>query len=165
MLLSIYMKGWQPRWPFAARIALFIAGLICWLIASIACEVHADAPHTSTTPQAITGWLLILSGVILFFLSLYGAPKKYMPPTLAYLGRISYGMYIFHITMFWIIYQIYKNELAVFSNMIGLAEWKNEVGFVIAFVATLVIALLSYRFFEKPFLRLKRRFTFIPSRD
>lgn len=165
MLLSIYMKGWQPRWPFAARVALFIAGVACWLSASIICEVHADSPHTSTTPQAITGWLLILFGVILFFLSLYGAPKKYMPSTLAYLGRISYGMYIFHITMFWIIYQIFKNELASFSNMIGLAEWKNEVGFVIAFIATLAIALLSYRFFEKPFLRLKRRFTFIPSRD
>lgn len=165
MLLSIYMKGWQPGWPLAARFVLFIAGLICWLIASIVCEVHADSPHTSTTLQAIIGWLLILSGVILFFLSLYGAPQKYMPCTLAYLGRISYGMYIFHITMFWIIYQIFKNELASFSNIIGLAEWKNEVGFVIAFVATLVIALLSYRFLEKPFLRLKRRFTFIPSRD
>ena len=42
---------------------------------------------------------------------------------------------------------------------------KIEIGFLIAFISTVVIALLSYHFFEKPFLRLKKRFTFIPSRD
>jgi peptidoglycan/LPS O-acetylase OafA/YrhL len=165
ILLSIYMKGWQPTWTAMARVALFLAGLACWLIASIVCGIHADAPHLSTIPQAISGWFLILTGVILFFLSLYGASDKYMPSALVYLGRISYGMYIFHITLFWIVYEIYKNELATFSEKIGLYEWRNGVGFVIAFIATVTISMLSYRFFEKPFLRLKRRFTFIPSRD
>jgi peptidoglycan/LPS O-acetylase OafA/YrhL len=88
-----------------------------------------------------------------------------MPAPLAYLGRISYGMYVFHITIFWLVYQIFKDELASFSTMIGLYEWKNDVGFVIAFIVTVIISLLSYTFFEKPFLRLKKRFTIIPSRD
>jgi peptidoglycan/LPS O-acetylase OafA/YrhL len=74
-------------------------------------------------------------------------------------------MYIFHITTFWIIYQIYKAELASFSESIGLGEWKNDVGFFMAFAATVTIASLSYRYFERPFLRLKKRFTVIPSRD
>ena len=165
ILVSVYGKGWQPNWPLAARVALFIAGLACWLTASMVCEVHADAPHLSTIPQAICGWLLILGGVILFFLSLYGTPDKYIPARLAYLGRISYGMYVFHITTFWIVYEIFKTQLAYFSKLINLAEWQNEVGFVIAFISTLTIALLSYKYFEKPFLRLKKRFTFIPSRD
>jgi peptidoglycan/LPS O-acetylase OafA/YrhL len=88
-----------------------------------------------------------------------------MPKALVYLGRISYGMYVCHITMFWIIFSIFKSELATFSENIGLYEWKNEVGVVLAFIATVTFATLSYNFFEKPFLKLKKRFTLIPSRD
>lgn len=165
ILFSVYLNGWQPKWHAIPRIAIFIAGLVCWLLASMVCGIHADAPHLSTISQAICGWFLILVGVVLFFLSLYGARSKYMPSVLVYLGRVSYGMYIFHITMFWLVYQIFKEELASFSTTIGLYEWRNNVGFIIAFLATVIISLLSYRLLEKPFLRLKTRFTFIPSRD
>lgn len=165
ILVSVYLKGWQPKWRIAFRLGIFITGLVCWLIASIVCGIHADAPHLSGIMQALCGWLLILAGVILFFLSLYGIPSKYMPSPLVYLGRISYGMYVFHITMFWFVYEIFKDELAAFSKMTGLYEWRNNVGFLIAFLATVIISLLSYRFFERPFLQLKKRFTFIPSRD
>jgi peptidoglycan/LPS O-acetylase OafA/YrhL len=67
--------------------------------------------------------------------------------------------------MYWIVFSIFKNELAAFSIKIGLYEWKNEVGVLVAFMATVTFATLSYNYFEKPFLRLKKRFTFIPSRD
>lgn len=166
ILLSVYLKGSQPKWHAISRCILFVAGIVCWLIASIVCEINADAPHLSTIPQSIIGWLLILAGVMLMFLSLYEASAKYtMPSALAYLGRISYGLYVFHITVYWIVYNIFKDELATLSESIGLLEWKNWVGFVIVFIVTVTIAMLSYQFFEKPFLRLKRKFTFIPSRD
>jgi peptidoglycan/LPS O-acetylase OafA/YrhL len=165
ILLSVYMKGWQPKFSGFLRIILFTTGIACWLIASIVCEVHADSPHVSSILQAISGWTLILSGVVFLFFSLYGTASKYLPSTLVYLGRISYGMYVFHITFYWIIYKIYKTELALFSENIGLYEWRNEVGFIIAFLATLIISLFSYNFFERPFLKLKKKFTFIPSRD
>jgi peptidoglycan/LPS O-acetylase OafA/YrhL len=165
ILLSVYLKGKEPNWSFFPRAALFIAGYVCWLVASIKCGVHADAPHLSTVLQSTSGWLLILAGVMCFFLSFYGASAKSMPGVLAYFGRISYGMYVYHITMYWIIYQIFKDELSVFTESIGLLDWRNEVGFIMAFVATLTVAMLSYRLFERPFLRLKNRFTLIPSRD
>jgi peptidoglycan/LPS O-acetylase OafA/YrhL len=165
ILLSVYLKGWLPKWNFVIRMVLFITGYACWLTASVLCEINADAPHLATMAQSISGWFLILTGVICFFLSLYGASAKYMPKVLVYLGRISYGMYVFHITMYWIIFHIFKNELAVFSENIGLHEWKNEAGVVMAFIATVTFATLSYSLFEKPFLRLKRRFTLIPSGD
>lgn len=165
ILLSAYLKGWEPKWNAVLRIGLFITGVICWLIASMVCEINADAPHLATIPQSITGWFLILIGVIAMFLSLYGAPVKYMPSKLAYLGRISYGMYVFHITIYWIVFNIFKNELATFSESIGLLEWKNGIGSVTAFISTTLLAMLSYKCFEKPFLKLKSRFTLIPSRD
>jgi peptidoglycan/LPS O-acetylase OafA/YrhL len=165
ILLSVYLKGRQPKWNFVIRIILFLTGYVCWLPASIVCEINADAPHPATMVQSISGWLLILAGVLFFFLSLFGTAARYMPKTLVYLGRISYGMYVSHITMYWIIFSIFKNELAAFSETIGLYEWKNEVGIIVAFMATVTFATLSYNFLEKPFLRLKQRFTFIPSRD
>jgi peptidoglycan/LPS O-acetylase OafA/YrhL len=165
ILLSVYFKGWQPKWNFIIRILLFLAGYVCWLVASIVCEINADSPNLATVIQSTTGWLLILVGVICFFLSLYGASAKYMPKILVYLGRISYGMYVCHITMFWIVFQVFKNELPVLCGKVGLYEWKTEVGILLAFIATVIFATLSYNFLEKPFLRLKKRFTLIPSRD
>lgn len=165
ILLSIYFKGWQPKWPIIMRIIIFIGGILCWLAASIVYKINADAPHLSSIPQAIIGWLLVLIGVLLFFLSLYGIPAKYLPKSFVYLGRISYGLYIFHITMFFLVYNIFKEELAAFSKMIGLYEWRNNVGFLIALIATIGLSMLSYKYFEQPFLRIKKRFTFVPSRD
>ena len=37
--------------------------------------------------------------------------------------------------------------------------------YVLSLALTIVLASLSYRFFEMPFLRLKTRFTFVKSRD
>jgi peptidoglycan/LPS O-acetylase OafA/YrhL len=165
ILFSVFLKGWQPKWQIFPRITLFIFGLICWLSASMVCEVHADSPHLSTIPQAICGWFLILAGVASFFSSLYGIKLKNKLSPFVYLGRISYGMYVFHITIFWLVYNIFRDELTLFSKMIGLFEWKNDVGFAIAFLATVIVSLLSYNLFEKPFLKLKRKFTIIPSRD
>jgi len=165
ILLSVYLKGWQPNWSFFSRIGMFILGYICWLVASMVCEINADSPHLATVTQSITGWLLVLTGVICFFMSLYGADSKFMPKILVYLGRISYGMYVCHITMYWIIFSIFKNELAAFCNMLGIDAWKNLVGIIIAFISTIIFATLSYHFFEQPFLRLKKKYTLIQSRD
>ena len=165
ILCSVFLNGHQPQWNLVARIAFFVTGIFCWLAASILCEINADAPHMATITQSVSGWMLILSGVMLMFFSLFGISSKYMPSPLIYLGRISFGMYVFHITIYWLIYNIFKNELGLVSDQLGLIDWKNEVGFVAAFLITVTLANVSYHFFEKPFLKLKNRFTLIPSRE
>ncbi|MBP1614415.1 MAG: acyltransferase [Bacteroidetes bacterium] len=165
ILLSLYLKGRQPKWKLIVRFFMALAALGCWLIASMVCGIHADAPHLSTEFEAISGWLLILLGAILLFLSLLGISDKFLPKPLVYLGRISYGLYVFHALMFFLVFIIFKDELAEFSKILHLYEWRNSIGAVVAFILTVSVATLSYRFFEKPFLRLKKRFTFIASRD
>ena len=157
--------GWLKSTMMSIRILLFLAGYICWLVASIVFEINAYSPHLATVLQSTTGWLLILVGVLCFFFSLYGASAKYMPKILVYLGRISYGLYVCHITMFWIVFQVFKNQLPALCEKVGLYEWKTEIGILLAFTAAVIFATLSYNFFEKPFLKLKKRFTLIPSRD
>jgi peptidoglycan/LPS O-acetylase OafA/YrhL len=165
ILCSVYLGGKQPSWHISTRMILFALGVICWLIASIVCKINADAPHLATVAQSISGWVLILTGVMMMFFSLLGISTKYLPSPFIYLGRISFGMYMIHITIYWITYQIFKEELVLVSDKMGLVQWKNEVGFVLAFMISVSLATLSYNFFEKPFLKLKNRFTLVPSRE
>ena len=165
ILCSVYLDGKQPQSNIFTRLLMFILGVVCWLVASIVCEINADAPHLATIGQSVSGWILILIGVMLMFFSLLGISSKYMPNPLIYLGRISFGMYMVHITIYWIIYRIFRDELVLVSDKMGLANWKNEVGLVLAFMITVSSATLSYHFFEKPFLKLKNRFTLVPSRE
>jgi peptidoglycan/LPS O-acetylase OafA/YrhL len=67
-----------------------------------------------------------------------------------YLGKISYGLYVYHFPIIW------------FSGRIrdlGLSEMAAKpLTAIIAFAATFGIASLSYHFMEKPLLDLKDRF-------
>jgi peptidoglycan/LPS O-acetylase OafA/YrhL len=71
---------------------------------------------------------------------------------LAYLGTISYGMYLYH--------------MACLVGVRAFAAWSLQHGIKIKFyflvplfiLVVISVASLSYRFVERPFLRLKDRF-------
>ncbi len=65
-----------------------------------------------------------------------------------YLGRISYGLYVFHGFMY------------ALSHTWEL-RWPSRL--VVAFTLTLAAAAVSYRLLERPFLGLKGRFTYVRS--
>ena len=72
---------------------------------------------------------------------------------LAYLGRISYGLYIFH----WMFAEIFRVQ----SRQSALARVASATA---ALLATALMASASYQFFERPLLRLKEKFARIRSR-
>jgi peptidoglycan/LPS O-acetylase OafA/YrhL len=63
---------------------------------------------------------------------------------LQYVGRISYGLYLWHFIVFWFVRQN--------VDFHPYARWVLQVA------ASLAIATISYRLVERPFLRLKDRF-------
>jgi peptidoglycan/LPS O-acetylase OafA/YrhL len=89
----------------------------------------------------LTIYLVVNTGMFVRLLDL--APMRY-------LGKISYGLYVYHFPVIW------------FSGRIrdlGLSEASaRPLTAVIAFLVTLGMASLSYRFMEKPLLNLKDRF-------
>ena len=98
--------------------------------------------------------------------SLLSVPLGWRP--IAYLGRISFGLYVFHrLSMYladFLIPQIYDRD-AVTANGWVMADtglWAQ--GFIIVFLITVGFAALSYQFLEKPFLKLKTRFEYIEGR-
>jgi peptidoglycan/LPS O-acetylase OafA/YrhL len=70
---------------------------------------------------------------------------------LAYLGQISYGAYVFHWPVMVLTAKFWRfSHFGFFASQ--LLYW------MVTFTVTFVVAGLSYRFFERPLLRLKDRF-------
>lgn len=73
---------------------------------------------------------------------------------LRFFGTISYGLYIFH----WPLYVLFRRSLQQWSE----DRWPALPGPLVASLLTTLLAIglawFSYRFFETPFLRLKRHF-------
>jgi peptidoglycan/LPS O-acetylase OafA/YrhL len=84
-------------------------------------------------------------GAVIVF-TLAGGGSWLAHPVLVYLGKISYGLYVFH-------------SLAI--HLVESFWWPWR--FSLSFAITVVFAALSYQFMERPFLRLKGRFTHVPS--
>lgn len=163
-LLAICLHGRNLRVPVPARLLGFVLGYGCWFAAMLRFHVQSWNPQP-TLAGAFAGWLLVLAGTLFFFLSALGTPARLVPKWLAYLGRISYGLYIFHSFVFFVLFE--KAGPAIGRRLAGLhlsSGVRDGVGSVLVLVASIALAHLSYRFFERPFLKLKERFTFVGSR-
>lgn len=75
---------------------------------------------------------------------------------LVYLGKISYGLYMLH--------EIVLTLSRECSAWLGWYPNKEILETIARFAATLLLAGLSYRYLEQPFLRLKSRWTRVLSR-
>ena len=73
-------------------------------------------------------------------------------PVFNYLGKISYGMYMYHTIAVVIGVKISHS----FGN-------SNFVSYPISYILTIIMAGLSYQYFEKPFLKIKDKFTTVKS--
>jgi len=89
---------------------------------------------------------LILAGMLGVVLMAGGGP--FAQPALVYLGRISYGLYVFHL-------------MVIALVLLHFRLWPVQL--TLSFGLTLGLAALSYALLERPFLRLKARFTYIRS--
>ncbi|HEY1212371.1 MAG TPA: hypothetical protein VGE93_01940, partial [Bryobacteraceae bacterium] len=99
------------------------------------------------------GFGLASLGSLAIFLSLFGMPAQFTPKPLVYLGRISYGLYVFAPFAGFLL------DLAPrsFSFSLGTYTCAN-------LALAIALATVSYYLLERPFLRLKSRFEFVYSR-
>jgi peptidoglycan/LPS O-acetylase OafA/YrhL len=72
-------------------------------------------------------------------------------PWLRYLGKISYGMYVYHLVLIWFVWELFDERAQ------GGTEY-YWIKFAIALSATILISTLSYYVLERPILKLKDRF-------
>ncbi len=157
-ILSTVMRGRLPALPLPIRLAGIAAGPICWTVALTVFGVKSWDPHP-TPIGAILGWLTVLAGTTIMFLSILGLDRSRLPRLLVYAGRISYGLYVFHSLM---LYCVFTVAFAWLHAQIGEAwpghKVENVTGALCVLGVSFLTAHLSYRYFEMPFLRLKRKF-------
>jgi peptidoglycan/LPS O-acetylase OafA/YrhL len=82
-------------------------------------------------------------------------PPWFARGPLVYLGRISYGLYVFHAL-----------AIVLADKMVNYLPHGQVVrgGMMITFLLTVISGALSYHFLGEPFLHMKQRFTTVPSR-
>jgi peptidoglycan/LPS O-acetylase OafA/YrhL len=79
---------------------------------------------------------------------------------LTYLGKISYGLYVFHIISIRLAFQLFE----AIQNTEGRSlEELNTLVFIAGLIITVVLSAASYQFIEKPFLKLKEKFGVVQS--
>jgi peptidoglycan/LPS O-acetylase OafA/YrhL len=96
---------------------------------------------------------VLLAGILACFIPI-NSTLKLTHPILNYLGKISYGLYVYHMVVINFVYQYLINK------GILLAEWQILIPFIfITLSATILVSILSFHFFEKPFLSLREQLT------
>ena len=74
---------------------------------------------------------------------------------LRYLGKISYGLYMYHPICI----------VIVMTAALALKQTSDFILYPLTLVTVIVIASASYKYFESYFLKFKRKFSIIPSGD
>jgi peptidoglycan/LPS O-acetylase OafA/YrhL len=154
--LALLLHDRRIRLKSYVRLISFAAGLVAITLANPVSHL-IDTGNMTHTSAAVPGYLWADLGCVLLFLSLLGtAPPAWCKPFI-YLGKISYGLYLFHIFAWYLVAEWINGHLRIAHSdmMIGLLSFPLTIG----------LAVLSYHLLESPFLRLKKRFTFIPSRE
>jgi peptidoglycan/LPS O-acetylase OafA/YrhL len=138
-LIALVLRGAAPRRSLRQRFLLGAAGIAVWVFT-------ARFRHFLIYPD-IASYPLIIIGCTLMLLAILGS--NLTNPFLVYLGRISYGLYVFHVLALTLASFLFVK----YSPLHALA----------GLTITLLVSAASYRWLEEPFLKLKKRFTYVIS--
>ena len=164
-LIALLLRGRLIRMPVWARGVGFALGFACWFTALLRFKVQSWEPHP-TPIGAVAGWFLVLAGAVMFFLSTLGMPSRLIPRWLAYLGRISYGLYVVHSLVFFLVCEKAIPHLRrAFPGLALPLVARDYFWTLVVLALSIALASLSFHYFERPFLQLKKRFTFVAARE
>jgi peptidoglycan/LPS O-acetylase OafA/YrhL len=157
-ILALVLRDRVPSWSIPLRFLLFALGFGLWCIVGGALHILGH-PVEPSVAGLCAGYCMVLVGAVLLFLAVYGIPSRWVPRWAIYLGKISFGLYLFH---GFALEMAQHTAAAVYidrlKHFFPFADILIEAGL------TFLAASLSYRYFEKPFLRLKDRFAIVHSR-
>jgi peptidoglycan/LPS O-acetylase OafA/YrhL len=146
-LLAVFLDERGPKIDLPLRILILACALAFWMSSQLLVG--------SGGFMMVGRYLLTTAGCLLLMVAFLGARLQF-PLWSIYLGRISYGLYVFHVF-----------SLMLADRLLERLSFQHAhlfLKFLISLSLTIALASLSYRYFETPFLRLKERFARIASR-
>ncbi|WP_035347341.1 acyltransferase family protein [Edaphobacter aggregans] len=147
--IMLHKRTWSPSWT--TRASLLLGGFVLFYLVDL--TFHPSTLGTSG-PQLCAGYLGLLAGTLAIFFAFLRAPVR-PPHALVYLGRISFGLYVFHyFTINFAVLGYKRLQRAGVHFPFVLLE-------PLVLLATIGVAALSYHLFERPILRLKEKFAYI----
>ena len=153
VLAAILLKGRTPNLQPLARVALFVAGLSGIALAANYWMVKYDPLATSSM---MLGYPAAALGSVALLIAVLNGHAMLRKSALVYLGRISYGLYVFHVLGLMI------SDYTVHAQTASLGRYVLRVS--VALAVTIGLSAASYRWLETPFLQMKQRFTHVLSR-
>ena len=150
-LLAFTIRGGAPRINNALRVVLGATALASWWL--VARYLSHDGPSSVAT-YALSG---LASVVLLIAVIKSEVPLLRVAPFswLVYLGRISYGLYVFHLLALAVTMKV------TFVPLLGIPV-PFPLRVLFSFLLTVGLAATSYIWLEQPFLKLKERFSYSP---
>jgi len=160
ILLCLILHGKLPQLAIWQRLLTLAGWWSCWMFACYGLHsrfnIVGGATENPGSWSLIGGYALASLGSVLMLVAFLGLDPKFLPGWAAYFGRISFGLYVYHQFAIDIAYSLVGHGAQVaFSTRI--------LRVVISFVLTCLMAAISYRYFETPFLKLKKRHAVIDS--
>jgi peptidoglycan/LPS O-acetylase OafA/YrhL len=139
-----FVQKWAP-YAFAGGLAVYLA--VSWACDSL--YLTEPLQFTVALPAVAVACVALIPIVLRHGLT----RSLFSLAPLAWLGRISYGFYVFHILL-----QPLFDFITVQLTHAQHGSVYQTVRLCVAFSITLPVSWLSYRFFERPILRLNRHF-------
>lgn len=139
ILACLLLRGRVPTLASGARALLFVAGMA--LLALAATWLPGEGTGVAHGNLA---YPIATAGALAIFLSFLGAAISWRP--LCYLGRISFGLYVFHL------FGLNVAKVALL-HLTGTCPFLLRAA--IGLAITLALAAASHAWLEMPFLRLK----------
>jgi peptidoglycan/LPS O-acetylase OafA/YrhL len=158
VLLAVALGGRIPSLGASARAGILSAAAAALLLVGTTFQLFQ--PGLRPLPTAL-GYPIIAAACAAILFAVLGAeggaPGQLRRPALVYLGRISYGLYVFHQVGLMAADRLFPRHLKEPGQWLG--------HFMLGLACTVALAAASHRWLEQPFLALKRRrFTLVPSR-
>ncbi|NYF79259.1 acyltransferase family protein [Granulicella arctica] len=151
--LAIAYRG--PEWPRVERFAPATAmlGGAGFLFAGLHCHSF-ESTSSWMMELGLPGITLCLASILVLAIRPGLLQRCFSGAWLRWIGSISFGIYVFHVLLAKV-FHFLTHQLA--GNRGPMVQ--NAVFFVIAAIGSVVAAWLSFHFYEKRFLRIKKRFT------
>lgn len=138
----------QKPYSWKVRIPGLMGVPILWFVAIYVFHIQGGNDRASGPISLCVGYALVAIACVSLIDLVRGIER--WPKPIVYLGKISYGLYVFHLPILIAVRHIHFLIL--------------PAKLVVALALTIVVASLSYKWYESPFLRLKERYEVVPSR-